>query len=66
MAYWITTQEAAELSKYHPDHLREIIREGKIHARKFGIVWMVNRQSLLAYVRAADKSKDKRRGPKGR
>jgi len=61
---WITTQEATELSGYHPDHLRRLIRAGNIKARKFGIVWQVSRQSLLEYLKDAQDSTDKRRGPK--
>jgi excisionase family DNA binding protein len=61
---WITTREAVELSGYHPDHLRELIRDGKITARKFGIVWQVSKQSLLAYLDAASRSGDRRWGPK--
>ena len=61
---WITTKESAELSGYHPDHLRRLIRAGEIEARKFGIVWQVSRQSLLAYLEAANQSQDKRWGPK--
>lgn len=60
---WITTREAIELSGYHPDHLRRLIRAGEIKARKFGIVWQVNRQSLLSYLKDAQDSADKRRGP---
>ncbi len=40
---WLTTQEAAELAGYHPEHLRELIREQKIKARKWGNAWMVSR-----------------------
>lgn len=61
---WITTKEAVELSGYHPDHLRRLIRGGEVVARKFGIVWQVSKQSLLAYVESAKRSDDKRRGPK--
>ncbi len=61
---WITTKEAAELSGYHPDHLRRLIRAEEITARKFGIVWQVSRQSLLTYLEAANQSSDKRWGPK--
>lgn len=61
---WITTREAAKLSGYHPVYLRELIRDGRIRGQKFGIVWQVNRQSLLAYLQEAEKSTDKRRGPK--
>ena len=61
---WITTRQAVELSGYHPDHLRRLIRSGDIDARKFGIVWQVSQNSLLAYLKEAQDSKDKRRGPK--
>ncbi len=61
---WITTQEAAELSGYHPDHLRRLIRAGSIRAKKFGIVWQVDRHSLLDYMTQGQQSEDKRRGPK--
>ena len=60
----ITTREAAELSGYNADHLRELIRDGKIEARKFGIVWQISKQSLLDYLEAASQSGDKRWGPK--
>jgi hypothetical protein len=61
---WLTVGEAAKLSGYNEDHLRELIRDKKvIVARKFSIVWMVNRKSLLAYV--AEQSKlGRKRGPK--
>ncbi len=63
MADWITTNEAAELSGYHPDHLRELIRAGKIYAEKKGNAWWVDRQSLLGYIRNIKKLGEKR-GPK--
>ena len=66
MAQWITVQEAADLSGYHPTYLRDLIRAGAIMARKFGPVWQVDRAALLAYVGAAKKSDDGRRGAKGR
>lgn len=57
---WITVQAAAKLSGYNADHLRELIRYGKIKARKFSIVWMVDRESLLAYKAKAQASGEKR------
>ncbi len=63
---WITTSEAVDISGYHPDHLRRLIRAGLVRARKFGIVWQVDRASLLVYKRAAEKSGDNRRGAKKR
>ena len=61
---WLTVTQAAVVTGYHPEHLRELIRDGKIEARKFGPLWQVNRNSLMTYLRAAEKSKDGRRGPK--
>jgi excisionase family DNA binding protein len=61
---WITTTEAAELSGYHPERIRELIRDGRIEARKFGTIWQVSQSSLLTYLKAAEKTDDKRWGPK--
>jgi excisionase family DNA binding protein len=59
----ITTAEASRISGYHMDHLRRLIRKGRIQAQKFGIVWQVNKESLLSYI-AEQESLGKRRGPK--
>lgn len=61
---WITTIKAAELSGYHPERIRELIRDGKIEARKFGTIWQVSQTSLVAYLKVAEKSEDRRWGPK--
>lgn len=60
---WLTTNEAAELADYHPERIRELARDGKIKARKFGPVWQISRDSLLTYVEA-QAAKGERRGPK--
>ncbi len=60
---WLTVNEAVELSGYNADHLRELMRNGKIVARKFSIVWMVNRESLSAYLKKVQAMGEKR-GPK--
>lgn len=60
---WITTAEACELSGYTPDHLRTLIRSGKIKARKISIVWLVEKASLMAYIRTMGQLGEKR-GPK--
>lgn len=60
---WLTTEQAAELSGYHTNYIRRLIREGRVKARKFGPVWQVHRESLLAYVHMAEKLGEKR-GPK--
>lgn len=60
---WITTQEAAQISGYHAEHIRELLRENRVRAQKFGPVWQIDRASLLAYVQNAKKLGAKR-GPK--
>jgi excisionase family DNA binding protein len=61
---WLTIAQAAEISGYHPVYLRGLIRAQKIRAQRFGPLWQVSKNDLLAFVKAAAKSKDKRRGPK--
>ncbi len=48
---WVTTTQAAELSGYHRDHIRRLIRNDEIEAKKWGRDWMVNRKSLIDYLR---------------
>jgi excisionase family DNA binding protein len=57
---WLTVGQAAKLSGYNEDHLRELIRAGKIKAHKFSIVWMVSRESLHAYLKKAQAMGEKR------
>ncbi len=57
---WMSIRDATKLSGYHPDHLRTLIRQGRIEGRKVVIVWLVKRASLLAYLREQSKKGDKR------
>jgi hypothetical protein len=57
---WLTVNEAAKLSGYNPEHVTRLIREGKVNARKFSIVWMVDRESLLSYTEKVKAIGDKR------
>lgn len=61
---WLTVNEAAKLSGYHPEYIRRLVRNGEIIAKKFSIVWMVYRKSLLAYLEKASNSGDRRYSPK--
>lgn len=61
---WLTVQEAAKLSGYHAEHLRLLVRQGKLSAHKFGPLWAISKFSLLAYLEIAQKSDDGRQGPK--
>lgn len=60
---WLTVKDAANLSNYHPERVRELIRDGKVSAKKFGSVWAVNRESILEYVKQMQQ-RGERRGPK--
>jgi len=61
---WLTVHQAADISGYHFNYIRQMIRAGKLEARKFGPVWQVSRTALLAYIEEAEESGDLRRGPK--
>ena len=63
---WITTADASKLSGYHPERIRELVREGKIFARKWGSALQISRESLLDYLNNAIESDDRRFGPKRR
>ena len=52
MPDWITTEEAADISGYHVNYIRRLIRQDKVSARKAGLMWWVDRDSLQKYVRA--------------
>lgn len=65
MSDWITTAEAAQISGYHPKHVRRLILTGKVKGQKFGPTWQVSRASLLAHIRKTEKLGAKR-GPKTR
>jgi excisionase family DNA binding protein len=64
MADWITTVEAAQMSGYHVNYVRRLIKSGRIKGKKmWGRDWMVSRASLLTHVRQIEKLGGKR-GPK--
>jgi excisionase family DNA binding protein len=53
---WLTVTQAAEISDFHPECIRELIREGDINAHKFGTVWAVYKTSLLEYLKKSQES----------
>jgi excisionase family DNA binding protein len=65
MGDWLTIKEAATLAGYHADHLRTLIRQGRVKAKKVVIVWLVSRKSLDAYLRLQSE-RGERRGAKPR
>ena len=61
---WLTVSEAADISGYHPEYIRRLIRDGEIERKKFSIVWQVRRESLNAYIENAQSKEDGRFTPK--
>lgn len=47
---YMTIDDAAEKSDYHPDYIRKLCRENKISCRKIGQMWLVDRASLDRYL----------------
>jgi excisionase family DNA binding protein len=64
MADWISVEEAASISGYSSEQIRRLIRSGEIRAQKKGPMWWVDRRSFDSYVKEAQQSEDKRKGPK--
>jgi excisionase family DNA binding protein len=60
---WLTVQEAAQESGYDPEHIRRLIRDGEIKARKLSIIWLIERKSLSEYLKKAQ-TWGKKRGRK--
>lgn len=61
---FMTIEEATDFSGYTEQYLRRMSRAGKIEAIKRGHFWLVNRQSLEAYMARAAGVEDKRFGPR--
>jgi excisionase family DNA binding protein len=59
---WMTVKDAAKLSGFHIERVRELIREKRIKARRFSILWLVSRRSLLAYLKKQEATHGKKRG----
>ena len=50
MPEWISTEEAAEISGYHPGHVRRLARQSKIGAKKKGHDWWIDRDKFGVYL----------------
>lgn len=46
----ITVAEACDVSGYTPQHIRLLIRQGLISARRAGGIWLVEASSLRSYI----------------
>ncbi len=55
----ITTRVASELSGYHSDYLGRLCREGNISGSRVGRSWVIDKNSLLAFVAEQEVQKKK-------
>ena len=63
MPDWISIEEAAQASGYHPNYVRKLVRSGKVSATKKGPMWWIERDSLKAYVEQMKELGDQRFNP---
>ncbi len=42
----LTAQEAAEQLAYHPDHLRRLLRTGRVKGERIGQMWIIDHQEV--------------------
>ena len=64
---YIPINDAVDLTGYTIPYMRRMLKEGRIGARKFGRVWMVNKKSLNEYMENTAlkiKNGDNRYGPR--
>lgn len=59
----VSVEEAAKLTGYHPEHIRRLLRQGKIEAVKIGTVYLIKYDSLIGYVDEMRATGDGRAGP---
>lgn len=62
---WIDLKEASELTGYHPDHIKRLLRRELVRGRKRG-GWWVDKESLLLYMAMVEKLGTSRFGPGGK
>jgi hypothetical protein len=64
MTELISIKEAARLSGYDIQHLRRLMRQGKVKGEKVGdFLWMVDRRSLQDYLRTMKALGDQKFNP---
>jgi len=60
---WPTVAEIAQRTGYHPEHIRRLIRWGKIRHEQVGRIYLVDPDSVAAYIQRA--KQHPRGGPRG-
>jgi len=55
MSEYLTLKEAAKVSGYHQDYLSQLIRSGKLSARRLGKEWVTSRVAIATYLSSRGK-----------
>jgi len=63
---WLTTEEAAEILGYHPETIREMMRENRLRGRKHGHVWLVDSNSVEIFRKRIQAKGFKKNDPRRR
>jgi len=63
--HWITTQEAVQISGYHPEYVRKLARQGRIGAVRKGRDWWIDRDALQEYLDTIESLGTQKFSPKG-
>jgi len=49
---YITVSTAAEISGYNQQYLRRLLREGTLRSKRFGQLWLIDRDDFETYLQA--------------
>jgi excisionase family DNA binding protein len=60
----ISVQGAALYSGYSLQYIRRLLRSGKLEGTKIGQLWLIDKDTLDAYLQLTKNAKDQRFGPK--
>jgi excisionase family DNA binding protein len=61
---YVTIRSAVRRSGYSEQYIRRLVRNRRLHAVKAGCTWLIEIASLDGYLKDAQRSNDKRRGPR--
>jgi excisionase family DNA binding protein len=60
----VPVQSAAEFTGYNIQYLRRMLRTGALEGIKVGQIWLIDMESLLAYLEYVESTLDRRYGPR--
>ena len=60
----LTVQAAADVTGYNIQYLRRLLRSGTLEGVKIGQMWLIDMESLEAYLEHIETTSDRRCGPR--